>query len=88
MGTENGFDHHPGYVDLVNLIRSIQRAEGNLDCYRVGRRQCDRLDCTWRNHCLEKTGEQPVRSFPDRTPENSSKLAGSNKEKEPRNKRT
>jgi hypothetical protein len=54
MGGENSFNSNPNYVDLVNLIRSIQRAEGNLDCYRRGKRQCDRLDCVWRDHCLKE----------------------------------
>ncbi len=52
MGTEDTFDSKPDYVDLVNLIRSIQRAEGNIDCYRKGRQQCDRMSCVWRNHCI------------------------------------
>jgi len=52
MGVEGAFNSKPNYVDLVNLIRSIQRAEGNVDCYRRGRQQCDRLDCVWRDHCL------------------------------------
>ena len=53
MGTEDTFNSMPDYVDLVNLVRSIQRAEGNPDCYRRGRQQCDRLSCVWRDHCLE-----------------------------------
>ena len=53
MGTEQTFKSKPDYVDLVNLIRSIQRAEGNLDCYRRDRQQCDRMNCVWRDHCLE-----------------------------------
>jgi hypothetical protein len=57
MGIENGFNSIPNYVDLVNLIRSIQRAEGNIDCYRRGRRECDRMDCAWRDHCFLASGE-------------------------------
>jgi hypothetical protein len=53
MGTEQTFKSKPDYVDLVNLIRSIQRAEGNLDCYRRDRQQCDRMNCVWRDYCLE-----------------------------------
>ena len=52
MGMEDAFNSTPNYVDLVNLVRSIQRAEGNIDCYRRGRQKCDRLDCVWRDHCL------------------------------------
>ena len=54
MGITNGFNSNPNYVDLVNLIRSIQRAEGNIDCYRRGLEFCKRMDCVWRDHCLKK----------------------------------
>jgi hypothetical protein len=50
-------DSEPNYIDLVKLVRSIQRAEGNMDCYRRGLRQCDRMDCVWREHCLKEPGE-------------------------------
>ena len=42
------------FSDLKTLIRSIQRAEGNLDCF--GRRpgDCDQLDCNWRKYCLKE----------------------------------
>ena len=53
METEGTFNSKPDYVDLVNLVRSIQRAEGNIDCYRRARQQCDRMSCIWRSHCLE-----------------------------------
>jgi hypothetical protein len=54
MGTEETFKSKQDYVDLVNLVRSIQRAEGNIDCYRRVRQQCDRMNCVWRDHCLKK----------------------------------
>jgi hypothetical protein len=60
MESKGVFSSQPNYVDLVNLIRSIQRAEGNLDCYRRGRQGCDRMDCAWRDHCL-KTPEEPYK---------------------------
>jgi hypothetical protein len=41
------------FLDLVTLVRSIQRAEGNPDCYRRPSGECERLDCAWRRHCLE-----------------------------------
>ena len=52
MGTEETLNSKPDYVDLINLVRSIQRAESNIDCYRRGRQQCDRMDCAWRHHCF------------------------------------
>ena len=53
MKTEATFNTKQDYVDLVKLVRSIQRAEGNIDCYRRGRQQCDRMSCAWRDHCLK-----------------------------------
>ena len=53
MEIEDTFNSTPDYVDLVNLVRSIQRAEGNIDCYRRGRQRCDHVNCVWRDHCLE-----------------------------------
>ena len=77
MGIEGAFNSKPNCVDLVNLIRSIQRAEGNMDCYRRGRQQCDRLDCVWRDHCL-KEPEGP--SKVDSELHEHKKVANSNKE--------
>jgi len=56
MRIEDAFNSKPNYVDFINLVRSIQRAEGNIDCYRRGRQQCDRMDCVWRDHCLKAPG--------------------------------
>ena len=58
MKTENTFNTKPDYVDLVNLVRSIQRAEGNIDCYGKGWQQCERTNCAWRDHCLMAPGEK------------------------------
>ena len=40
------------FLDIKALIRSIQRAEGNPDCFMKGDDDCDRLDCVWRLYCL------------------------------------
>ena len=42
-----------GLVDIVVLIRSVQRAEGNPDCFRKSEGYCDRQDCEWRRFCLK-----------------------------------
>jgi hypothetical protein len=42
------------YLDVTEFIRSIQRAEGNPDCFRKTNGYCDRLDCAWREYCLEE----------------------------------
>jgi len=41
------------FLDLTGLIRSIQRAEGNPDCFHKAQGYCEHLDCAWRRHCLE-----------------------------------
>jgi hypothetical protein len=41
------------FLDMTALIRSIQRAEGNPDCYRRRKENCEKIDCAWRSHCLE-----------------------------------
>jgi len=53
MGPEETYNSMSDYVDLVNLVRSIQRTENNIDCYRRGRQQCDQMRCVWRDHCLK-----------------------------------
>ncbi len=41
------------YVDIVALIRSVQRAAGDPDCFRNGLNDCDQTTCSWRVLCLE-----------------------------------
>ena len=41
------------FLDTTALIRSIQRAEGNPDCFRQAQGDCDQFACTWRKYCLE-----------------------------------
>lgn len=42
------------YVDITAMIRSLQRTEGQSDCFRRGIMDCDELKCTWRQYCLGK----------------------------------
>ena len=35
------------------LIREIQRAEGNFDCYKTASGYCDQWACCFRDGCLE-----------------------------------
>jgi hypothetical protein len=42
------------FLDITALIRSIQRIEGNFDCFRRTDGYCDQLDCYWRPYCLGK----------------------------------
>lgn len=37
----------------TELIRKIQRAEGNFDCFATASNgECDQFDCRWRNDCF------------------------------------
>jgi len=54
----NGKD--PQYPDdtvvKARLIRKIQLAEGNFDCYgSASNSDCDQLDCAWRGDCLSES---------------------------------
>ena len=40
--------------DLTHIIRSIQRIEGNPDCFGTAEKSCNRLDCLWREYCLKE----------------------------------
>lgn len=48
------------FLDRVALIRSIQRAEGNPDCFRKAQGGCDQFDCTWRKFCVEEAQKYPL----------------------------
>jgi hypothetical protein len=37
----------------TELIKKIQRAEGNFDCFGTSRKACDQLACCWRADCLK-----------------------------------
>ena len=39
--------------DIIHLIRSIQRVEGDPDCFRRIKKDCDKIDCCWREYCIE-----------------------------------
>jgi hypothetical protein len=42
------------FLDIAKLIRSVQRAEGNMGCFQKGIVDCDQFDCKWRSFCLEE----------------------------------
>lgn len=44
-----------------DIIRAIQRAEGNFDCFgSSGGGVCDQLNCAWREDCLP--GGNPLKT--------------------------
>jgi len=51
--TKEPFARRSGFVDVTGLIRSIQRVEGNSDCFRRGQPGCPEVECCWRPYCLE-----------------------------------
>ena len=43
----------PSKLDKLNLIRTIQRTEGNFDCFATAYDGvCDQSDCAWRQDCF------------------------------------
>jgi len=44
--------------DITHLIRSIQRIEGNPECFGKADGGCDRTDCFWREYCLKVTQKE------------------------------
>ena len=42
----------------TDMIRSIQRAENNMDCYATSRvAYCDEQNCLWRADCMADSKE-------------------------------
>jgi hypothetical protein len=35
------------------LVKTIQRKEGNIDCFASARRSCDQIGCLWRGDCIK-----------------------------------
>ena len=44
------------FCDLTRLIRSIQRLEGNPDCFGTVENSCERTGCAWREYCRTPLG--------------------------------
>lgn len=36
----------------TDLIRAIQKQEGNFDCFGTSKGYCDQDSCMWRSDCL------------------------------------
>ena len=56
-GREKGFQKD--FLDITRLVRSVQRTEGNPDCFRKTEGYCDRLDCAWYRYCLGEDHARP-----------------------------
>lgn len=43
-----------GKMKKENIIRAIQRAEGNFECFGTAKAGvCDQYNCLWREDCLK-----------------------------------
>jgi len=43
-----------GNMKKETLVRAIQRAEGNFECFGTATAGiCDQIDCIWREDCLK-----------------------------------
>ena len=43
-----------GKMTKTEIIRAIQRAEGNFDCFGTAvSKQCSQTDCLWKEDCLK-----------------------------------
>ncbi len=50
IALENGVK--PGRMNKTQLIRAIQKAEGNNDCFATSQAQlCGQVNCLWREDC-------------------------------------
>jgi hypothetical protein len=45
-------------VDIIAMVRSLQRTAGMTDCFRRGRVDCDDIQCHWRSYCLRGLPDQ------------------------------
>lgn len=52
----------PGRMGKEDLIRVIQRAEGNFDCYGTATEaECDQEGCLWREECFVASVREEIR---------------------------
>ena len=47
--------------DRITLIRSIQKLEGDVQCYATAPELCGRQDCCWRTYCLAESPPETMR---------------------------
>jgi hypothetical protein len=44
-----------GNMKKENIIRAIQKAEGNFDCFGTASEEvCDQINCLWKEDCLKQ----------------------------------
>jgi len=53
----------PGKQDKTSMIKNIQIAEGNFDCFATATSGiCDQINCIWRDDCLAIATSKLVRN--------------------------
>ena len=51
----------PGKLNKTQLVQSIQRQEGNFDCFAsAANGECDQLGCNWREDCFATANPKPA----------------------------
>ncbi|MEN8141141.1 MAG: hypothetical protein ABFR97_07970 [Thermodesulfobacteriota bacterium] len=50
-----------GRCKKADLIRTIQKVEGNFPCFATARDYCDQKLCSWRTACLPKPKKKTIR---------------------------
>ncbi|HPA13748.1 MAG TPA: hypothetical protein PKV75_00615 [Desulfobacterales bacterium] len=50
---KDGKTDRKNFLDITALVRSVQRSEGNFDCFGKSRGLCSRLDCAWYSYCIQ-----------------------------------
>lgn len=53
-----------GQVDIIAMVRSLQRTAGMTDCFRMGNADCDIIDCDWRAYCLGVPADTEKKEMP------------------------
>ena len=49
-------------MEKAELIRAIQRAEGNFDCFGTAtEEECDQEECLWRDDCFRDSVAEELR---------------------------
>ena len=52
----------PARMEKAELIREIQRTEGNFDCYGTAtEEECDQEECLWREDCFRVSVAEEIR---------------------------
>ena len=49
-------------MEKAEIIRAIQRAEGNFDCFGTATgEECDQEECLWRDDCFRDSVAEEIR---------------------------